>query len=150
MDADRIFFITTVTAQRRPLFRYDPNARLMLQTLFDYRAQGKYQLHEFVIMPDHLHLLITPADVISVERAVQFVKGGFSFRLKFRFTVWQESFTNHRIRDEDDFERHRHYIRMNPVSAKLVVRPEEYPYSSAYVSDLDPVPQGLKPPSVPI
>jgi len=142
---DRTFFITTVTAQRRPLFRYEPNARLLQQTLLDYRTQQKYLLHEFVIMPDHLHLLITPADNLSLERAVQFIKGGFSFRLKSKFTVWQESFSNHRIRDEEDFGRHRDYIRMNPVRAGLIGRPEEYPYSSAALLELDAVPPGLKP-----
>jgi putative transposase len=76
-------------------------ARLLLQTLLDYRAQGKYLLHEFVIMPDHVHLLITPGENLSLERAVQFIKGGFSFRLRSKFPVWQESFTNHRIRDEE-------------------------------------------------
>jgi REP-associated tyrosine transposase len=99
---DRTFFVTTVTAQREQLFRYELNAQLLLRTLLDYRAQQKYLLHEFVIMPDHLHLLITPAGNLSLERAVQFIKGGFSFRLKSKFTVWQESFTNHRIRDEED------------------------------------------------
>jgi putative transposase len=39
-------------------------------------------------MPDHLHLLITPAAEISLERAMQFIKGGFSFRLKSQDAVW--------------------------------------------------------------
>jgi len=77
---------------------------------------------------------------------MQFIKGGFSFRMKDRGSMWQPSFTNHRIRDWDDYERHREYIRMNPVRARLARRPEEYPYSSAAgVLRIDPVPQGLKP-----
>jgi len=142
VTADRIFFVTAVTAQRKPLFRYEPNAQLLLNTLLDYRAQQKYLLHEFVIMPDHLHLLITPAHNLSLERAIQFVKGEFSYRLKSKFTVWQESLTNHRIHDEEDWERHREYIRMNPVPAGLMGRPEEYPYSSAAFPGLDAVPPG--------
>jgi putative transposase len=148
VTADRTFFVTTVTAQRRPLFRYEANARLLLQTLLDYRSHGKYLLHDFVIMPDHLHLLITPADDISLERAIQFIKGGFSFRLKSKLAVWQESFTNHRIRDQEDLERHCEYIRMNPVRAGLMGRPDEYQYSSAAHPRLDEVPPGLKPCSV--
>jgi putative transposase len=103
MDADRIFFITTITAQRRAIFCREPTSRLLIETLLHYRRERKYLLHEFVIMPDHLHLLITPAPEISLERAMQFIKGGFSFRLKSRFSVWQASFTNHRIRDLEDF-----------------------------------------------
>jgi putative transposase len=53
-----------------------------------------------VVMPDHFHALVTPADEISLEKAVQFIKGGFSFRLKSSLPVWHPSFTNHRIRDE--------------------------------------------------
>ena len=106
-----------------------------MDVLAHYREQSKYALHEFVVMPDHLHLLITPAIDISLERAVQLIKGGFSYRLgkSRRGLVWQESFTNHRIRDEQDYVDHCEYIRMNPVRAKLVERPELYPYSSAGV-----------------
>ena len=146
MDADRIFFITTTAAQRHPVFRHEPTAKLLIETFLHYRGERKYLLHEFVIMPDHVHLLITPAPEISLERALQFIKGGFSFRLKSRFAVWQPSFTNHRIRDLEDYESHREYIWLNPVRARIVERPQAYPYSSAAGRfDMDPVPQGLKP-----
>ena len=146
MDADRIFFITTTTAQRQPIFRRETTANLLLETLAHYRDQGNYLLHEFVIMPDHIHLLITPSAEISLERAVQFIKGGFSFRLKWRGPVWQASFTNHRVGDIDDYERHREYIRMNPVRARLTERDSDHRWSSAGgVLRMDPVPQGLKP-----
>ena len=132
-----------------PIFRRDATALLMIDTLAHYRDQGKFLLHEFVIMPDHLHALLTPAEEISLERVMQFIKGGFSFRLKQRKPIWQPSFTNHRIRDLEDYERHREYIRMNPVRGRLVQRPEEYPYSSvAGVFRTDPVPPGLKPGSL--
>jgi REP-associated tyrosine transposase len=114
-------------------FRYEEKATLMLDTLLHYQEQNKYLLHEFVIMPDHLHLLMTPGTSLSLERAMQLVKGGFSYRLgrkKFGL-VWQESFTNHHIRDQQDFFRHAEYIRMNPVRARLVSRPELYRFSSA-------------------
>ena len=97
-------------------------------------------------MPDHFHALITPADEISLERAVQFIKGGFSFRLKSSLRAWQASFTNHRIRDDRDFEQHREYIRMNPVRAGLAARFEDYPHSSRVGKfALDAMPGGLEP-----
>jgi putative transposase len=82
-------------------------------------------------MPDHFHALITPADEISLERAVQFIKGGFSFRLKSSLPVWQASFTNHRVRDGEDFAQHRVYIWSNPVRAGLIAKAEDYTHSSA-------------------
>jgi putative transposase len=146
MDTDRIFFITTITAQRRAIFRHEATANLLIDTLLHYRDQRKYLLHEFVIMPDHVHALITPASEISLERAVQFIKGGFSFRLKSRFPVWQASFSNHRIHDFEDYQNHREYIWLNPVRARLAERAEAYLYSSAFNAlPLDPIPPGLKP-----
>ena len=146
MDSDRVFFITTVTAQRHPIFRRETTARLLIETLAHYRDAGKFLLHEFVIMPDHVHALLTPAPEIALERAMQFIKGGFSYRLKSRPSVWQASFTNHRVRDFADYEHHREYIRMNPVWARLAERGEDYPYSSAAGAiRMDPVPQWLKP-----
>jgi len=146
MDSDRVFFVTSATIQRLPIFRREANAKLLIDTLAHYRDEGKFLLYEFVIMPDHIHALLNPAEKISLERAMQFIKGGFSFRMKERGSLWQASFTNHRIRDREDHERHRDYIRMNPVRARLARRPEEYPYSSAAgVLRMDPIPQGLKP-----
>ncbi len=56
------------------------SAQLFVRTLYEYRAQHKYRLHEFVVMPDHFHLLITVGSEITIERAMQFIKGGFAFR----------------------------------------------------------------------
>jgi putative transposase len=149
MDSDRVFFITTITAGRIPIFRRETTAKLLMDTLAHYRDQKKFLLHEFVIMPDHIHALLTPAAEISLERAVQFIKGGFSFRLKTRGPIWQASFTNHRVRDLEDFEGHRRYIWMNPVRAGLVERAEKYPYGSAAGTfRTDAVPLGLKPGSI--
>jgi putative transposase len=146
MDSDRIFFVTTNTIQRIPIFRRDATAKLLIDTLAHYRGLRKFLLHEFVIMPDHIHALLTPAEEISLERAMQFIKGGFSYRLDKSGSVWQSSFTNHRIRGWEDYERHREYIRMNPVRARLASKPEAYPYcSAAGVLQMDAVPQGLKP-----
>jgi putative transposase len=143
MDSDRIFFVTTVTAQRHPIFRRETTANLLIEILAHYRDQRKFLLHEFVIMPDPVHALLTPAPEISLERAMQFIKGGFSYRLKSRPPVWQASFTNHRVRDFGDYEHHRQYIRVNPVRARLAERPDQYPYSSAAgVMRLDAVPRG--------
>lgn len=131
MNSDRTFFITTITIQRLPIFRREANARLLIDTMAHYRDQGRFLLHEFVIMPDHFHALLTPSETISLERAMQFIKGGFSYRMDRRGAIWQASFTNHRVRDWEDYERCCDYVRMNPVRAGLVKRAEEYPFSSA-------------------
>jgi len=146
----RTFFVTAVTWQRRPLFHAEPVARLFLDALARYREQGRFQVHEFALMPDHFHLLLTPAPDVSLEKAVQLLKGGFSFRLKRELgsnaEVWQEGFSEHRVKDAQDLERHAAYIRENPVRARLAEDAASYQYGSAAGSaKIDPVPPGLKP-----
>jgi putative transposase len=109
-------------------------------------------LHEFVLMPDHFHLLLTPAQSITLERAMQFIKGGFSYRvgkeLELKMEIWERGYVDHRIRDLNDFVRHVEYIRRNAVEGGLAGAPADYRYSSAHPGfDLDPIPQGLKPES---
>src|SRR6516165_8912679 len=106
----RTFFVTAVTWQRPALFRAETMARLFLDTLASYRDQGRFLLHEFVLMPDHFHLLLTPAPEVSLEKALQLLKGGFSFRVKRELgssaEIWQQGFTEHRVRSAEDYERH--------------------------------------------
>jgi putative transposase len=139
--------ITSATRGRRSLFSREPWARLLIDTLYHYRGSA-YLLNEFVIMPDHFHVLLTPKT--SLEKAVQFIKGGFSFRAKkelgSNMEVWQKGFSDHRIRDAVDYLHHVSYIRDNPVRKHLCEQAEDYPYSSASAGiELDAVPQGLKP-----
>src|ERR1700735_5294287 len=71
----RTYFTTFSTAGRRRLFQVEAKAELMAETLRDYRKQGRFSLHAFVIMPDHVHALITPAPEVSLEKAIQLMKG---------------------------------------------------------------------------
>ena len=141
------YFVTSETWMRQYLFRNRRWAELFIKALSSYRPD-KYLLHEFVVMPDHFHLIITPGE--SLEKAVQFIKGGFSFRAKrelgFRMEIWQRGFSDHRIRDAEDYQIHVAYLLGNPVRKKLCSRIEEYPYSSRVAGvELDDVPQRLKP-----
>ena len=148
-NTGQTYMVTSATWNRCGHFRNERWARLLIDTLYNYRGSA-YLLHEFVIMPDHLHVLLTPQT--NLEKAVQFIKGGFSFRAKkelgSNWEVWQKGFQDHRIRDPRDYAEHVSYIRQNPVSACLCMTAEEFPYSSAHSGfESDPVPQGLKPES---
>jgi putative transposase len=84
---------------------------------------------------------------------MQFIKGGFSYRAKkelgMGMEIWERGYIDHRIRDGMDYARHVEYIRQNPVRARLVSRAEDYEWSSAHGDfELNPYPQGLKPPSL--
>ena len=142
------YFVTTQTWGRRSVFQVTEVAELFIKTLYHYRAEGHCSLHAFVVMRDHVHLLITPLG-ITLERALQFIKGGFSHALTQtgrKAEVWQRGFSDHRIRNEDDYSRHLEYIHQNPVRRGRCLEAKEYPYSSANSRyELDPIPQRLKP-----
>jgi REP-associated tyrosine transposase len=142
------YFITASTFQKRNILQSDRMAGLFVNVLLHYRRQGKYLLHEFVVMPDHFHLLITPLE--TLERSMQLIKGGFSFRarkeLRFAHEIWQPSYYDRRVRDLEEYFAFREYIRRNPVKQGLSENPEQYPYCSARPEfQLDVPPRRLKP-----
>jgi REP-associated tyrosine transposase len=146
----RTFFVTSSIAEKRNLLQSDGSAGLFVWVLYEYREQQKYRLHEFVVMPDHFHLLLTVGSSMTIEKAVQLIKGGFAFRagreLGFKSPVWQRGFSEARVGDAEMYSRITDYIRSNPVRRRLVWNAEEFPHSSAYAGfELDPAPQGLKP-----
>ena len=146
--SDSTYFITASAAGKRHLLQTDRAAGLFVDVLLHYRSEKKFLLHEFVVMPDHFHLLISP--LATLERAMQMIKGGFSYRAKRAIglvgEIWETSFVDRRVRDDQEYERMKLYIRDNPVKAGLVSSPDEFLYSSANLRwPLDDVPQRLKP-----
>jgi putative transposase len=101
LSSERVFFATTKTSAARRILQSDRNAMLMIEVLRSHVAARKFHLHDFVIMPNHLHLLVELPNDISIERAMQLVKGGFSYRLRkdygFRGEVWQRGFSEVRV-----------------------------------------------------
>ena len=137
------FFVTGVCAERQRLFQTEANARLFFEHLQAHR-RTEYLLHAFVIMPEHVHLILTP--VQTLERSMQIVKGGFSYKYHRvngnSRAIWQRGFTDHRIRDRADSELRRTYLESNPVKRGLSATAETYRWSSASGR-----PQRLKPES---
>jgi putative transposase len=140
------FFVSSQTVDRKPFFRHERWAILMQEVFQHYRGNS-YLLHAYVIMPNHLHLIISPET--SLERAMQNIKGGFSFRAKSAFdwkhNIWKPGFSDHRIRDAADWDCHIAYMKHNPVKSKLCSSSEGYRYLAL---NLDPIPQRLKPSSL--
>ena len=109
------YVLTTVTHNRLRIFQRAANAELLIATLFRYRDQKRFLLHGFVVMPDHIHVALTPDE--SIEKAAQLVKGGFSFAVRSQFPgeVWQPSYHAHRITGAADYHNQMTYIANNPV-----------------------------------
>jgi putative transposase len=150
LSSARVFFVTTTTSMGRRLLQSERHAMLLIDVLRANVAAGKFEMHDFVIMPDHLHLLMTLPGDVTIEQAMQLIKGGFSYRLKrdlgYQGEVWQRGFSEVRIIDGQSFLQHRAYIVQNPVKAGLVERAEEWPYCYSYLAKKKA--QGLKPRSL--
>jgi putative transposase len=146
----RCFFITASTFGKRALLQSERSASLLMNVLAQYQVQTKFRLHAFVVMPDHFHALLSVDSDMSIEKAVQFIKGGFSFRagreLGMRGEIWQKGFSEVRVLSYEQFEAYKTYIHQNPLRKHLCNQPEEFVYSSAngrLSTDLPP--ERLKP-----
>jgi putative transposase len=144
------YFITTKSFQSTFLFQVQETAEIIVSKILEYRDRKNYLLHDFVLMPNHLHLILTPAPGVSLEKAMQLIKGGSSHEIhKFRgkkMDVWQAGFHESSVTSWSEYQKKRDYMQYNPVAAKLVDKAESWAYGSAsgeFV--LDPIPQGLKP-----
>jgi putative transposase len=123
-------------------------AEIVTQRIISYRDQGAYSLHEFVVMPNHVHLLLTPGNTTTLEKAVQLIKGGSSHEIHKRrghkMEIWQPGFHEWTVRDGRDYQARVEYIRTNPVKACLAARPEDWSHGSASGTfKMDPAPKEL-------
>ena len=141
------YFVGSSTHRRGPLFKLPQMANLLIDPLYGYRKQAKFLIHCFVVMPDHFHPLPTPVPGVTLERALQLIKGGFSCgikkELRMALDVWELGFTDRRVR-RGEYDGMRRYIEQNPVEARLVKCAADYPYGSASGKfEVDPVPPRL-------
>jgi putative transposase len=138
LSSNRTFFVTTKTSMGRRLLQSERNASLFIEVLRSYVAAKKFQVHDFVVMPDHVHILLTVGAEVSIERAMQLIKGDYSYRLKteagYAGEVWQHGFSEVRVDDQRSRQMHHEYIARNPVKAGLVESPEMFPYCFTYLS----------------
>ena len=117
-----------------PLFLSQPEvANLIVRALMDGERFERYRLHAWVVMPNHVHLLVTPQ--VTARQWLGPLKG-FTGHAVNRLLVrsgafWQDESYDHLVRDSESFDRIRRYIEWNPVKAGLAGTPEEFAWSSA-------------------
>ena len=126
-----IAFVTLTTHDKRPLFEIARIADLFVDTLLHYRTVGHYKLHAYVVLPDHVHLLLTPQH-LTLDQAIELIKHGFSYRLDSQLPVWQNGFTGYSVANQRDLEIVRAFMHQIPVRAHLAQAAELYRHSSAF------------------
>ncbi len=81
----------------RRLLQSERNATLLIDVLRSLISEHHFKLLDFVVMPDHVHALITVHQAMTIEKAMQLIKGRFSHRLKLETgylgEVWQRGFS---------------------------------------------------------
>ena len=124
------------TARTGPLLLKQPAlAGIVISQLMQLAQIDKVcDLHAFAVMPNHVHVLLTPT--IPLSQITKLAKGGTA-RLANKAlgttgnAFWQDESYDHFVRDRDEFLRIRRYIELNPVHAGLAAAPEDFHYSSA-------------------
>jgi len=116
---EQTYALTAVAHERRRIFQRTANAELLIATILRYREQARFLLHAFVIMPDHIHALLTPHE--TIEKTAQLIKGGFSFAIRKQYPgeVWQAGYFAHRTAGAEDYARQIAYIANNPIRKQL-------------------------------
>ena len=103
-------------------------AQKILDSARHYDAIGKWFLWRIVVMPDHVHLMITFDLSKGIVKTLQEWR---AYHSKANAIHFQDGFFEHRIRDEDAFVEKCDYMRMNPVEKGWVANPEDWPYQWA-------------------
>ena len=135
------FFFTATVADRRSSVLVD-HVGLLVRAFRVIRLERPFFLDAFVILPDHLHTIVTlPRDDADFSGRWRRMKSLFT-RLavasglkcernaRGEYALWQRRFWEHTIRDDTDFARHVDYIHFNPVKHGLVTKAADWPYSS--------------------
>jgi REP element-mobilizing transposase RayT len=126
-----------------PLFLRRNEIASMVTDSMHYRDRylRHYQLHAYVVMPNHVHLLMTP--LVEVSKVMQSLKR-FTAREANRILgltgqpFWQDESYDRLVRNQTEFQRIAHYIEMNPVKAGLAATPKDFAWSSARPIDNRP------------
>ena len=136
-NPDDIFFLAIVCANRYPFFYDSDRLDIVLAAMRRIAQRFQLEYNAWVILPDHLHLLLSPKEadystvVSSFKRTVTSSMRNRGFTGG-KTTIWQDRFWEHTIRDDEDYERSVDYIHFNPVKHGLARTPIEWKYSSVH------------------
>jgi REP element-mobilizing transposase RayT len=115
--------------------RHPKIAKIVADALRFHVGQ-RFDLLAWVVMPNHVHIVVHPLGQWTLSKILQSWKGytarEINKSLQRNGSFWQSEAYNHLIRDDADMHRCCQYTTMNPVSAGLCERPEDWPWSSAY------------------
>ena len=119
-----VYFITMCAAERGDN-AFTDGATALISAAKYYNGLGRWFVHLFLVMPDHVHGLFSFSAHGEMRKAVSAWK---SFTAKKTGIRWQRDFFEHRLRTGESFDVKADYIRRNPVRAKLCDDANDWPY----------------------
>ncbi len=134
-ESNRIYFITKRVAQgNRVDLAQAPVAGLIVQTLFWLLENQRIWLLGFVVMPDHLHLVLAPRAPHELHTVTQnlfsYTARQINTHLRRQGALWAEEYYEHLLASREKVQPCLDYIYLNPVRKKLVAQAADWPFSS--------------------
>ncbi len=127
-----LHFITFSCYKRLPYLASDEAKQVFTERLEKTRLKHEFEVIAYVIMPEHVHLLLTEPPNVSLNVALKSLKQETSKILKGnRDHFWQARYYDFNVFTTPKIKEKIHYIHTNPVTRGLVVEPQEWPWSSA-------------------
>ena len=124
-------FVTFCCYHRRRLLTTDESRRIFESAVERVRRSYRLYVYGYVVMPEHIHLLLSEPEKDTLADALKSLKQGVSRRLIGDADhFWQKRYYDFNIRNYPQFVEKLHYIHRNPVKAGLCERPEDWEWSS--------------------
>jgi putative transposase len=124
-------FLTICCADRKPHFGRRDNCEWLLSILKETATQYSFDIHAYCVMSDHLHFLVQgvkpDSDLLRFVKVFK-IRSSREFAARHGCELWQKKYYDHILRERESIESVAWYIWMNPVRARLVVRPQDYPF----------------------
>ncbi len=119
---------------RQATFFSDLDYQVYLDRLREYAEQFHVAVHNYVLMTNHVHLLLTPEDELGVSQMMQALGRIYVRYINKSYsrsgTLWEGRFKSSVVNSDDYLFKVSRYIELNPVRANMVQHPAEYPWSS--------------------
>ncbi len=131
-ETGQVHYITFSCYQRRPNLRRDEACATFVAALERVRRDYGLCVYGYVVMPEHVHLLLNEPERNTFAQAIKSLKQGVARRLALRAkdSFWQARYYDFNVWSERKFVEKLRYIHRNPVKRGLVERPEDWRWSS--------------------
>ncbi len=128
------YLVTTNVKDRQPLFAEHCCCQIVISGIRFLRTHLGHRVHAYILMPDHVHMVVTPRESGNVSQIMHSLKlytaHEIGALLGSKGGVWQARFYERALRTPKDVEEAIAYVHDNPIRAGLAEKPEDYDWSS--------------------